>query len=406
MRIAILGAGSVGVCTALELAGRGYNVDLYDENPQPVTRASQNNEGKIHLGLVYAKDHWLKTAKTMILGAIHFTACLNRWVDINPDDLFISSPYYYAVHKGTMMNPDDLERHYDQCKRLLADACSATGLSYLGGERTLLVEKVSKQDMENLVAREYFLCVFRTSERAIDPRAVGDRLRAAVHANPCIRFIANAQVFNAAWSDATRLQVSFRLNGDEYTEIYDQVANTLWHGRLEIDAKLGLAPEQDWIYRYKLGGWINAPIEPNTIPSLTIVLGPFGDIVNFGHRGLYLSWYPVGMIGMSSELKPPEWDISLSATSRQAVLRDSYEELLKRCPPLRSLEYSESVVDPAGGVIFAWGATDIHNEDSRLHTRYEIGIHSVRNYHSVNTGKYTMSPYLGYKTAERILGIS
>ena len=406
MRIAILGAGSVGVCTALELAQRGHTVDLYDENPQPVTRASQNNEGKIHLGLVYAKDRFLNTAKTMILGAIHFTACLNRWIDINPDDMLISSPYYYAVHKGTMTNPDDLEWHYDQCKRLLVDACSSTGLSYLGEERTLLVEKMSKREMENLVAREYFLCVFRTSERAIDPRAVGDRLRAAVHANPRIRFIANAQVFDAAWCDATRLRVSFRLNGNEYTEIYDHVANALWHGRLEIDAKLGLAPERDWIYRYKMGGWINRPIERKTVPSLTIVLGPFGDIVNFGRRGLYLSWYPVGMIGTSRELKPPEWNISLSAASRQTVLRASYEELRKLCPPLRSLEYSESVIDPAGGVIFAWGATDIHHEDSRLHTRHEIGIHSVGNYHSVNTGKYTMSPYLGYKTAERILGIS
>ena len=28
------------------------------------------------------------------------------------------------------------------------------------------------------------------------------------------------------------------------------------------------------------------------------------------------------------------------------------------------------------------------------------------NYHTVNTGKYTMVPYLGYKVAERILGIS
>ena len=49
MRIAILGAGNAGVCTALELASRGHAVDLYDENSQVITRASQNNEGKIHL---------------------------------------------------------------------------------------------------------------------------------------------------------------------------------------------------------------------------------------------------------------------------------------------------------------------------------------------------------------------
>ena len=406
MRIAILGAGNVGVCTALELAGRGYIVDLYDENAQVITRASQNNEGKIHLGLVYAKDRSLRTAKTMIWGAIHFTSCLHRWIDMTSDHVTISSPFYYAVHKGTMTSAQELERHYAHCKRLFEDACSATGLSYLGGERTLLAEKISTREMEKLVAGDYFLSAFRTSERAVDPHTIADLLRAAVRANPRIRFIANAQVSNVAWSDTSRLRVSFRLNGDEFTETYDQVANTLWHGRLAIDATLGLAPERGWIYRYKLGGRINIPMRPETVPSVTCVLGPFGDIVNFGRRGLYLSWYPVGMIGMSRDLRPPEWDVSLSSANRQSVLRRSYEEWLKRCPLLRSLEYSEGITDPAGGVIFAWGATDIHDEDSGLHARHEIGIQSVRNYHSVNTGKYTMTPYLGYKTAERILGIS
>jgi glycine/D-amino acid oxidase-like deaminating enzyme len=65
-RIAVLGAGGVGVCAALELADRGYRLDLYDENSQPLIRASANNEGKIHLGLVYAKDNSLRTARTMI----------------------------------------------------------------------------------------------------------------------------------------------------------------------------------------------------------------------------------------------------------------------------------------------------------------------------------------------------
>jgi len=325
MRIAILGAGNAGVCTALELAGRGYNVDLYDENSQVITRASQNNEGKIHLGLVYAKDRSLRTARTMILGAIHFTACLKRWIDINSDHLMISTPFYYGVHKGTMTNAEELARHYDHCKRLFEDACSATGLSYLGGERSLLVEKLSARDMGKLIASDYFLNVFRTSERAVDPRSVADLLRAAVGAHPRIRFIANAQVSSVAWTDTSRLRVSFRLNGDECTETYDQVANTLWHGRLEIDAKLGLAPERGWIYRYKLGSWINTPIGPETVPSLTIVLGPFGDIVNFERRGLYLSWYPVGLIGTSRELKPPAWDVWLSSAHRQAVVQHSYE---------------------------------------------------------------------------------
>lgn len=406
MRIAILGAGGTGVCTALELAGRGYFVDLYDENSQAITRASQNNEGKIHLGLVYAKDRTLNTAKKMILGAIHFTACLERWIDINSDLMMVSTPYYYGVHKGTMTSADELARHYDRCKRLFEDACTSNGLSYLGEEKTLLAERLPTRKMEQLISSDYFLSVFRTSERAVDPRPLGELLRAAMRANPRIRFIGNARVSSVARTDSSGLRVCFRLNGDEFTETYDQVANTLWHGRLEIDATLGLVPERGWIHRYKVGGWLNTPVGPEAVPSLTIVLGPFGDLVNYGRHGLYLSWYPVGLIGTSRELKPPDWDVSVPATHLQSVVRQSYDELLKRCPLLQSIEPDEGALDPCGGVIFAWGTTDIDNEDSELHTRYKIGIHSVGNYHSVNTGKYTMTPYLGYKTAERILGIA
>ena len=59
-RIAILGAGGLGVCTALELANRGYLVDLYEENNAPVKKASYVQEGKIHLGLIYAMDRDLQ----------------------------------------------------------------------------------------------------------------------------------------------------------------------------------------------------------------------------------------------------------------------------------------------------------------------------------------------------------
>src|SRR6185503_17058535 len=129
MRVAVLGAGNAGVCTALELAARGRTVDLYDENAEPISRASRNNEGKIHLGFVYAKDRSLETARMMIWGALHFSACLSRWIDVTPDDALVSTPFYYAVHKGTMSSPDELKRHYGECRRLFDEARAATGLS-------------------------------------------------------------------------------------------------------------------------------------------------------------------------------------------------------------------------------------------------------------------------------------
>ena len=256
------------------------------------------------------------------------------------------------------------------------------------------------------MSSDHCIAAFRTSERAIDPRVIARALAYAIAGTPRVRFIASAEVRHVAWADDHRLRVTWRHDGEDETEPYDHVVNALWQSRLRIDAGLGLMPERTWIYRYKIGGWLPNRAGSTAVPSLTFVLGPFGDVVNYGDRGVYFAWYPTGMIGSSRDLAPPDWEASLTLAERRVILQQSYEALVKRCPALASVDYVERRVDPVGGVIFAWGETDIQAADSRLHTRHEIGIHSVRNYHSVNTGKYTMGPYLGYKTAERLLGIA
>src|SRR5689334_14845935 len=55
-RIAVLGGGMLGVCTALELAHRGRDVTLLEGAADVMQGASRWNEGKIHLGFLYAAD--------------------------------------------------------------------------------------------------------------------------------------------------------------------------------------------------------------------------------------------------------------------------------------------------------------------------------------------------------------
>lgn len=406
MRIAILGAGNSGTCAALELAGRGLDVDLYDQCDEPIRRASFHNEGKVHLGILYAKDRTLRTAELMIRGALSFATLIDRWVGFDRGRLEISTPFLYAVHVGTMVEVDGLRAHYATCQRLFEELYQACGASYLGLDRALEIEELSRTQMESTVAAEHFVAMFRTSERAVDPRTVAGLLRAAVLAHPRIHCVWGARVTEVARRDGGGIAVSFQKDGDDYVERYDQVANALWHGRLQIDAQMGLGQDHPWLYRYKFANRILVPLSNGDIPSITCVLGPFGDIVNYGRNGLFLSWYPEGMIGTSRALQPPDWERQLTPERRYEVFRRSHAEWVKRCPLLKSLEFRPADVDTGGGVIFAWGDTGIDDPQSKLHERHEIGVYSLGNYHSVNTGKYTMTPYMGMKTAERILGLS
>jgi hypothetical protein len=57
-----------------------------------------------------------------------------------------------------------------------------------------------------------------------------------------------------------------------------------------------------------------------------------------------------------------------------------------------------------GGVIVAWGHTDIVDAESELHQRHAIGVTSTGRYHSVDPGKLTMAPWFAMVVAGRIFG--
>src|SRR5262245_17098103 len=70
MHVGVLGGGLQGCCAALALAARGVRVTIFDRNEALLTRTAVANEGKIHLGYMYAGDPSLSTARTMVKGAL------------------------------------------------------------------------------------------------------------------------------------------------------------------------------------------------------------------------------------------------------------------------------------------------------------------------------------------------
>jgi glycine/D-amino acid oxidase-like deaminating enzyme len=80
VRIAILGGGMLGTCTALELARRGRRSTLFEGASTLLQGASRWSEGKIHLGFVYAGDPTLRTAQRLLPGGLAFAGLVSRLV--------------------------------------------------------------------------------------------------------------------------------------------------------------------------------------------------------------------------------------------------------------------------------------------------------------------------------------
>src|SRR5262249_35862597 len=149
------------------------------------------------------------------------------------------------------------------------------------------------------------------------------------------------------------------------------------------------------------------PSQEAALPSVTIVLGPFGDLVAYRKGGIYLSWYPACRRGWCDSLIPPDWQTELGEPLRSAVVTDSVDALAEIVRPLRNFSIqSLPDISVKGGVIVAWGRSDIDDPASELHQRYAIGVTSSGPYHSVDPGKFTMAPLFATIVANRILSAS
>ena len=203
------------------------------------------------------------------------------------------------------------------------------------------------------------------------------------------------------------LDVTLATSDRSFSERFDHVVNALWDGRMAINEKRGLRPNRPWLHRLKYGVSFRLPAGRRLPPSATFVSGPFGEVVSYDDGLTYLTWYPVCLQAISGDVAPPEWPTFPAEPLRSQLLEGTLGAMAQFVPSLRSLDVNalEDVI-VKGGVIVAWGQTDIYDPASELHRRFEIGVTSHGRFHSVDPGKLTLAPFFADVCADRIAGDS
>src|SRR5262245_10135247 len=402
MRVAVLGGGLQGCCIALALADRGVEVALFDRNHDLLSRTAVANEGKVHLGYMYANDPTYSTARMMMRGALAFAPFFERHLAVQKESMTVSRPAVYVVHRDSQRSSEEVSEYLSITHALIREASEGRAKDYFGRDLSSGLREWSKADREEQFDPTAAVAAFDTPEVAIDPVPLAQALRTRIKADPRIEVRLRHHVQSVG--DGDGLELAATGPDGEIRERYDHIFNALWEGRFLLNDKRGLRPGRPWLHRLKYGVSFRLPKTKSFAPSATFVSGPFGEVVSYSGGLTYLTWYPICLRAISTDLAPPEWPTYPSEPLRSQILEGTLKVLSQLVLSLRPIEVgSMKDIVVKGGAIVAWGKSDIYDPQSELHRRFEIGVSTAGRFHSVDPGKLTMAPYFAEVCADRIL---
>jgi glycine/D-amino acid oxidase-like deaminating enzyme len=397
----VIGSGIQGCTIALQLLRKGYKIRLIEQSPDIYQRASLNQEGKIHLGFIYALDQSGRTTSKMLADALMFAPILETLIQKKIDwEQIKSHKFHYLVARDSMVSPDFLNQHYalveNGCQNLLKDK----GLHYLGKRPETLYSW--KKATSSMFSPEIVEAVFTTEEYAIDPVQLRQLLVEEIRLHERITIYPSHRVVDISQLESG-YNVTCRFGNDTVQLKSDIVINAAWDGKRQLDQLMGINDDQAWSHRLKFSILFPAP-SPQDIPSFSVVQGSYGDYVCYpAGKSSYFSWYPVCMTEQRSDISIPDrWQSIVQGTIDQ----DDYQHLINESLiALRNLIPGIRVTGPyrlRAGTILARGHRSITDPTSEFHQRADPPYCIYQGYFSVNTGKFTSAPRNSYRLMELI----
>ncbi len=428
--VSVLGAGIMGCLLALELAKRGYLVDLYDCKSKPITGASLHNEGKLHLGFVYANDPLKATHSMLLRGSMSFSRIIKELTGCQTEALVTAKPFHYFVPIDSQLDMDKIEKYFHEVEDTIFEYSQNSGDYYLDRKIDKYFERNSLRDHNKLFSSNMTQGSFKTEEISISTVHLSHIIRRTIQGNPNITFLGNTEILGVERLPNDTIHVELQHNSEISTRKYACVANCLWDDKIRVDKTAGIHDQTPWLLRYK--AMINISLQSSAdmsdIPSATGILGAYGDVVNLNSGSFYISWYPLCKItqtntGEGRELPDkvhkgllphhirkwishyPMISNLITSVTHKNFINQNISEMSVYIPSLKRLLRCKKQSKLTGGIILAKGLTDIDDPKSNLHQRSEIGPRAYGSYVTVDTGKYCMAPLFATETADLITTI-
>jgi glycine/D-amino acid oxidase-like deaminating enzyme len=395
-KIVVIGGGLQGSSVALALASRGYCTTLVEKEFLPMQAASLRNEGKIHLGFIYALDKSGNTRKLMLKGALSFARLLESWCGTVPWNKCKSENFRYANMPDSLLDAEQLEQSYSKLSEELLEVSDSLKhvAEYFGVKLSWLWRKSAEVVGRPIINGQLIPDYYETEEISIDPRSLAEFVNCSINNNKNITLNCNTNVLSAA-RNGSGFRLQIESNGKVTDLDADLVVNCAWNDRLRLDQTIGLNTETtEHSYRVKYQILVK-PQSINHLKAISLVQGPYGDIVPWQDGLVYISWYPTGRTYFSALPPPP---LTNDSEQAQKIAELSLAALANFFPALRGSD----IISSLPGIIIARGEQDVDKYDSGLHERNKVGTHGFNGWWSVDTGKLTTAPLFAEQTAQEI----
>ena len=390
----------MGSTTALMLAQKGVSTTLFDAADEPMSRASRWNEGKIHLGFLYSADPSLQTARCLLPGGLAFKGLVERLIGTSLDQRSTREGEIFLVHNNSVVGADATARYLGAVADLVRGAKEASG--YLVDVSDCMIESLSRRDIERIADARNIAAAFRVPERSVSTNWIADRYVEAISSEERIESKFRHRVTRVRPIDGSTSGQWIVETGSELHGPFDFVVNALWEGKLFIDSMVHLPPEWEWSHRYRLSLFVRTD-RLNEAESAVVIIGPYGDMKNYNGRDFYLSWYPSGLVADDHSIQPP-YTPAISSAEKEKIEQSIVDKLGAIIPAAFSIYRQKQSARLEGGWVFAMGTGSLGDPKSTLHRRDRIGLRQVGTYISVDTGKYSMAPWLAQKVVGLITG--
>jgi FAD dependent oxidoreductase len=375
----------LGSSLAVLLARNGARVTLFDAAERPMSRAGRWNEGKIHLGYLYAADPTLNTARKLIAGGQLFRPIVESIIESSIEGHLTSGQELYLTHTDSVVGPSTTLGYLNAVWELNGDT----------SEKAPRPTRLTQYELAKISENPKLVAGFRVPEKSVNTSWIADRILARLTTHKAIEMKCDCVVKSAeksvrGWSVET-------CDGDFIG--FDAVVNALWEGKSAVDDASGYGSGERLSYRFRASVFMK--VAHSGLNNVVITTGPFGDIKNYDDGSVYLSWYPAALLLDCRQAHAPAAPV-IDGVNEIGICSRTIDALSEFFPVVANLPAAASETVVRGGWVVAHGGGLLSDPLSRLHRRDEFGVSRHDSYYSVDVGKYSVAPWLASRLAAEL----